>query len=40
MQHPHDIGARSSSLNESLIEIQSASMLSTELVDCINLNVK
>lgn len=40
MQHPPDIGAGRSSLNESLIEIQCAPMLSTELVDRINLNVK
>lgn len=40
MQHPHDTGARRSSLNESLIKIQCAPLLSTELVDCKNLNVK
>lgn len=39
MQHPHDVGARRSTLNESLIEIQCGAMLSIELVDCINLNV-
>lgn len=39
VQHPHDVGARRSTLSESLIEIQCAAMLSIELVDCINLNV-
>lgn len=40
MQHPHGVRARRSGLNESLIEIRCAPILSKELVDCMNLNVK